>query len=411
MKSVEWTAIDDRLTKAFLPSVPVSENTLFAGRIEQIRRIMSTVNQPGQHAIVYGERGVGKTSLANILSSRIGASPGEPLPLTPRVTCDSTDDFTSIWTKLFEQIEVIKRKQAAGFTTGPLIEMMEPAYQAGQIPEVIKPDTVRRLLTDLGERQPTIVIFDEFDRISNQRARRAMADTIKVMSDHDVPATIILVGVADTVDDLLAEHKSIERATVQIKMPRMFDNELHEILEKGTLMAGLTIADDVKEEIAKLSQGLPHYTHLLGLHAGHVAVDRKSLQIQHRDLRPAIERAVSQSQSSLVEAYRVAVSSPQKDNLYASVLLACALADSDRFGYFAAADVREPLTRIVGRHHEIPAFARHLKAFCEASHGPILKKSGERRRFRYRFVNPLMQPFVIMQGILEGHVDTASLLT
>jgi hypothetical protein len=34
--------------------------------------------------------------------------------------------------------------------------------------------------------------------------------------------------------------------------------------------------------------------------------------------------------------------------------------------------------------------------------GSILKKTGERRRYRYRFINPLMQPFIIIYGISTG---------
>ena len=33
-----------------------------------MRRLIDAANQSGQRAIVYGERGVGKTSLANVLS-------------------------------------------------------------------------------------------------------------------------------------------------------------------------------------------------------------------------------------------------------------------------------------------------------------------------------------------------------
>jgi hypothetical protein len=38
---------------------------------------------------------------------------------------------------------------------------------------------------------------------------------IKVLSDNSVPATLVLVGVADSVDALIVEHQSIERALVQ----------------------------------------------------------------------------------------------------------------------------------------------------------------------------------------------------
>ena len=88
--------------------------------------------------------------------------------------------------------------------------------------------------------------------------------------------------------------------------------------------------------------------------------------------------------------------------MYKQVLLACALAVSDEIGSFAAVDVREPLSRIMGRRYEIPAFSQHLNAFSESSRGPVLQRMGSSRRFRFRFVNPLMQPFVIIEGIKKA---------
>jgi hypothetical protein len=101
--------------------------------------------------------------------------------------------------------------------------------------------------------------------------------------------------------------------------------------------------------------------------------------------------------------------SPRRENLYRQVLLASALARADDFGYFAAADVREPMTRIMGRPFEIPAFSRHLNDLCEQLRGPVLHKIGSAHRFRFRFLNPLMQPFVIMNGLSSGMIDAALL--
>jgi replication-associated recombination protein RarA len=68
---VDWPTLSDSAGRSFTPNVPVSENDLFAARIEEVRRVCDAINQRGQHAVVYGERGVGKTSLANILQFRI----------------------------------------------------------------------------------------------------------------------------------------------------------------------------------------------------------------------------------------------------------------------------------------------------------------------------------------------------
>ena len=211
-------------------------------------------------------------------------------------------------------------------------------------------------------------------------------------------------GVADTVSELISEHESIHRALIQIPMPRMDTAELHEILDKGTSKLGMSIEVEAKTKIASLSQGLPNYTHRLGLDAARVAIDDKRLQVRYADVKPAVEKAVANAEQSLQDDYRRAISSPQQGNLYGRVLLACALAQADEFGYFAAADVRKPLSKIMGRKYEIPAFAKHLNDFSQPARAFVLKKSGEKHRYRYRFTSPLMQPLVIMKGMVDGLV-------
>ncbi len=390
----------------FTPATPVSEEELFAGRMEQIRRTVDAINQRGQHAVIFGERGVGKTSLANILSSKLTA-PGSVV-LAPRINCDSTDDFASLWRKSFSRVDLIQRKRAIGFQGKPS-QVFSSASEA--LPRKVTPEDVRKILMVMTDNNLVILIFDEFDRLADQRARRTMADTIKLLSDHDVPATVVIVGVADTVDELIAEHESIERALVQIQMPRMSRRELLEILNKGTSRLGMKIEDSAKARISVLSQGLPHYAHLLGLHASRAALDSHGREITLEHVRPAITEAVRDSQQSLQSDYRKATTSPQKDNIYGQVLLACALDRTDEFGYFAAADVRGPLSTVMRKNYEIPSFAKHLNDFCRTSRGAVLRKSGVKHKFRYRFANPLMQPLIVMKGLVDKRIDETALDT
>jgi hypothetical protein len=110
---------------------------------------------------------------------------------------------------------------------------------------------------------------------------------------------------------------------------------------------------------------------------------------------------VEQAQQSIVSGYVQATTS-RRGNLYSQVLTACALAEKDALGYFASSDVRDPMSGIMGKHYDIPAFSQHLNDFCENDRGPILEKSGYPRRYRFRFCNPLMEPYVIMSGISKG---------
>ena len=110
-----------------------------------------------------------------------------------------------------------------------------------------------------------IVIFDEFDRIKSTEVITAMADTIKALSDNSVNATILLIGVADSVNELVREHQSIERALVQIPMPRMSDDEIRTIIDKGLARLTMGIDDAAREDLVLFSQGVPYIAHLLCL--------------------------------------------------------------------------------------------------------------------------------------------------
>jgi len=385
--------------RVFTPTAPIDEKSLFAGRKNQIRKVLDAVFQKGQHAVVFGERGVGKTSLSNVLADFLH-SPGTTI-LSPRINCDAQDTFESLWLKIFNEIQLSRTIRQIGFENPPLqAEISGAALLQGDT----SPDGVRRALMALSQNTLPVLIIDEFDRVPSG-VRRAFADTIKTLSDHAVAATVVLVGVAESVDRLIDEHESIERALVQIQMPRMSTGEIQEIIDTGLKRLDMTIDDSAKRRIVMLSQGLPHYTHLVCLSAAREALDALRDSIVLEDIESAMNKAIEGAQQSIRSAYHTAIRSPRPDNLFADVLLACALAKTDDLGMFAAQDVRKPMQMLTGENYEIPSFAKHLNEFSESKRGPILTKTGTKRSFRYKFVNPLMQPFVIMQGFATSKIS------
>ena len=188
---------------------------------------------------------------------------------------------------------------------------------------------------------------------------RLMADTIKTLSDQGVNTTVVLVGVADDVGQLVTEHESIERGLTQVPMPRMSGAELTEIVRRGLKSVDMTIDDDAVNRITALSQGLPHYTHLLSQEASRSAVWQDHSNVEINDVIVAMRKAVERSPHSLAAKYHSATSTPRAKTLYPAVLLAAALAQGDELGYVAAVDIREPLRAITKKAYEIPAFSPH----------------------------------------------------
>ena len=368
-------------------AAPVDRKTLFAGRTDQLRDAITAVTQRAKHAVIYGERGVGKTSLANMVFELFGDQVNKP-ECGP-INCEESMSFSDLWHTVFREMHV---------ADGKTLSHLAPAE--------VRPDDVRHVLQNVSK---TVIVLDEFDRIKDRVVTTRMADAIKNLSDHGVDTTLVLVGVADSIDSLLAEHESIDRNLTQIPMPRMSDTELGEIIDKRAQLCVMTIDADARERVIALSQGLPHYTHVLCLNAFEDAVTRDSEAVSVDDCRTAIAKALKGATQSVISAYHRAVTSPRKDNLYEQVLLACAMAPTDALGFFYAGDVRSPMSTIMKAEYDIPAFSQHLKAFCDPSRGPILRRDGERRRYRYRFTNPLLQPHVIMQGVTSGMIQQSQI--
>jgi Cdc6-like AAA superfamily ATPase len=364
--------------------------------------------EPGQHVVIYGERGVGKTSLATVCADVIATASGI---YAIKINCQSSDNFDSIWRKVFNEISIVSTVPGFGFT-GKGSEVASNASKYLANVDVITPDHVRVGMKMLTQGSPLAFFLDEFDRISDSEAHGYFADTLKTLSDEVIPVTVALVGVADNVDELVREHASVERAIVQVHMPRMSRSELADIVVNGLKSVSMTAETAAVEQITMLSQGLPHYTHLLaqqaaGLAVFHPANTVPSDQVTAADVEAAIGIAIDRTQESIRDLYYRATYSA-RDNMYKQVLLACACAPADEKGFFQASAIRKPLSTIMGRPYDIPQFALHLNAFS-GERGPVLKKEGTRKKFRYRFINPLMQPYITMRGLKDGMITPKTL--
>jgi hypothetical protein len=169
----------------------------------------------------------------------------------------------------------------------------------------------------------------------------------------------------------------------------------------------MTIETIAAGRIALLSQGLAQFVHLLTQRAAIVALNAGREQVSVEDLASAVETALRDIHASVTSSYYAAVKS-NRETLYPHVLLACALAGPDERGFFTAKALVDPISRVSGKALDIPAFGPHLNALS-SERGPVLQKEGTSRKFRYRFINPLMQPFVLMRGISTAQVSFSEL--
>jgi Cdc6-like AAA superfamily ATPase len=144
VSEIDFQALHFQVGQVFTPGSPINERDLFAGRIEQLEKIIDTISQKGYHAVLFGERGVGKTSLANIVSKYI--TDRSQLFVIPRVNCDGSDTFSTLWKRAFKDVSLSKTKTTIGFM-GADVDVSESV--ADNMPDLVSPDDVRRTIEEL----------------------------------------------------------------------------------------------------------------------------------------------------------------------------------------------------------------------------------------------------------------------
>lgn len=390
MAEEDWGSLWSEITDYFSHGAPIEERDLFAGRIAELAKLVDTVQQRGRHAIVYGERGVGKTSLVNILSLVYRGPMKDTLYV--RVNATPKDTFSTIWKNVFKRLSY---QESEGVTK----------RIADNYPDGMSPDDVQLELETFSNKS-AIIVLDEFDRIEDKSVTNLVADTIKALSDYSLNVTVIVSGVAENVSSLISGHESISRSLVQVPMPRMSLDELGEIVMKRYKKLGIAIDGDGIWKMTFLARGLPFYAHLLGMFAARNAVRKRKRKVDGKDVDEAFSNVLGEIDQLLKERYLAAIISKKGDALYEPVLLACALAQTDQLGRFQQASVAGPLAKIFpDKNYKATTYAFHMNAMCTEERKNVLERLGNEENFRYRFTDPMMQPFVILKGLADGRID------
>lgn len=394
-QSIDWEHLRGEVLEAFTPGTPINETELFAGRQSTIRKLQDTVLEPGRHAVVYGGRGVGKTSLANTFHKPLNR-PTRPV-LVERINCEIGDTFDSLWRKVFRRLKY----------TAPDGSV---SWADASHPEPISPDDVVAEFGSFDASLCPIIILDEFDRLQDQACKDRTADTIKALSDFTINCTVIIVGVAKSITELIASHASITRAVVEVPMSRMSRDEMEAIITVRAKRLGLTFDEEATWRITYFSAGLPFFTHAFGKHAALRAIAAERRRIKESDVFDAMHDCLEDVDYSMKESYvRATERIYRKDNMFPQVVAACALADMDSLGRFTLSNVEKPLSTITAKPLKSPAFAFHLNELCKPERGTVLEKEGTRRTYRFQFADPRMQPYVVMRALADNIITDATL--
>ena len=357
--------------------------------------VHSAVVEKGEHAIIHGDRGVGKTSLANILDQRyIGAK-------VVKFTCNKESSLANIWYNIFRRIEinVPSAKKSAGFNSCTDEKTEKVPFSSFIDKEKLDLDEININLENISTSNENIlIIIDEFDQIESVETRRSFANTIKFLSDNAVNITILLVGIGYSISDLLVEHQSIERCLRQVKLERMTDKELGKIIDHAEENLNMKVEKNVKSNIIAYSNGFPHFTHLIGKFVFLAAITNKQSDVTMNHFAIGIKQAINYVNESIKNSYQKAITSQKVNAIYKDVLYACALCKTDEQNTFRASDLHSVFKSKLKQNRKQQSYQYHLGRLCSDERGSILESIQDYgSRKRYRFSNPLVKAYIRIQ--------------
>ena len=269
----------DAIVRTFDGTRPVKSRSELFGRRQEIETLVSAVLDAGQHAIIHGARGSGKTSVAKIFGSIadqrdaiVSYLPCEPNVLYAELMRSFLNDLprSAVDPELRARFEAMREALPDDFGPRAFGELVAGAF-----------------------RQPTIFILDEFDQVLDSQTLACVAITMKMLSDIDSRLVFVLVGIGRNLDEIIANHMSLRRHMHSIRLGRIDPTSVDALIDAGEAATGLKIDQDARALINRVSCGSPYHVRTICRQAA-LAADRGGRnEVNGTDMLRGIEDSVA----------------------------------------------------------------------------------------------------------------------
>lgn len=238
------------LHEVFDTGMPVANRAGLAGRTDELERLLEAVLDHRKHGIIYGARGSGKTSLSRIFGDM--ADERGCLVLYNLASGDIA--FPDLFRPYLLDIAAEPQSKVRRSEVEALLN---------------EPFDARRLASLLADRveRRTILMLDEFDRVHSLETKAELAALMKLLSDMRSEVSIVTIGIAANLEDLIAGHPSLRRHLIAVPVGGLTPTDLDALLRRCLTRVDLDITDDAAAMIVSAAVGSPYHLRLFGLYA------------------------------------------------------------------------------------------------------------------------------------------------
>ena len=194
-------------------ATPIRSIQHLKGREQQLEEIERALFAVGRHIFIFGDRGVGKSSLAATAAYQYQSPDAEPI----FVSGSPDDTFQSVIANIAVQalgrskVENRKNQESASiefrglkWSTGYEVSTIDLGAQIksiGDATELLKQVALKH------SDKPTVVL-DEFDTIPDPAERAKFASLLKQLGDQSVNIKFFITGIGTSCQELLGAHQS-----------------------------------------------------------------------------------------------------------------------------------------------------------------------------------------------------------
>ena len=314
-----------KLRSAFTPSQPITDKRMFAGRIDVLTTLIRSLEDQRVHVILYGERGIGKTSLVHVLTQ----AAEEARYIVVYCSCGAGSNFDEIFRAVAADVPLLFHR---GFAP-----TADAAEKGGTLADLLPPGPLSpRLVADLfakltGTR--LLVVLDEFDVCESPDFRRNIAELIKNLSDRSIRTQLVIAGVAADLTELVQHIPSIRRNIFALQVPKMSAAEISHLVENGEEISGVTFDKVALDYIVFVANGSPYFASLLSHHSGLTAIDNGRVKVTLDDVSTAVDQALAEFRGRISKHSQAQIDQAAKSGVrhVLGVMAGAALFNSGRF--------------------------------------------------------------------------------
>ncbi|MEJ8838668.1 nSTAND1 domain-containing NTPase [Ramlibacter sp. AN1133] len=404
--------------------LPIRSTNVYAARGEAEELFKKTLSR-GLVPVVFGEYGVGKTSMA-----RYELRQKEQTNQLVNIESVADKSFEDVFSRCLEKLGyTVKTKRIEGSSASRTQEQsMQAEGGAGgwlkaviaskkskttgstdSLEEqfVVTSPTDSRVI-EICEQAGVALLLDELHRATPEFT----ADLSKFIKSYGnancQKFKIVLLGTSSDASRLVSSDPGIDRLIQEVHLKSMTDSEAEYVVTKGMADLGIKIDEDTVDRVVKTCVGSPSILQYLSLEVAEAAFPRKPREANLLDVQMALKHFVESKEARLYKAYVAAVESVGDIRYRKQILKAMAECEDE---YVTMEMIRTKVSEYLETEVPSTALSGPLRALKEDRYGPVLndveRPDGTGRLTNYTtFKDPALKAFIRLQLLREAEAGS-----